>query len=358
VQVALDPLRYNWIRAAIKNYHDPYEGTDTCVVYLPGETANDRCIPYIATRKAARGSSWGASSPFRFNSGQWSWREGEPLPTQRVPIGLFLNRRGEADFEPHIPHLDRINRITLQRMVIGDMQSFRQRAVEGLPDVWPNEPGVPPELIGTKIDYAGVFEPGPGSMWKLPPGAKFWESQPIDLRPMLDEENMEVKNLAALSGMLVAQFNPDDANGTAEGASLQRETLTFRIEDRKPIVEAGLAQTYSLAFEMMGETARANMAAFETIWAEHDKHSLSETYQAAAAAAQAGLSRRTIRREVLKMTPRQLRAADRDDRQQTILDPLMQSAVSRGTGQQVLPGEGASASEQPDDSQAPRRPAV
>jgi hypothetical protein len=167
---------------------------------------------------------------------------------------------------------------------------------------------------------------------------------------------MEVKNLAALSGMLVAQFNPDDANGTAEGASLQRETLTFRIEDRKPIVEAGLAQTYSLAFEMMGETARANMAAFETIWAEHDKHSLTEMYQAGAAAS-TFMAKRTIRREILKMTPRQLRMAEADDRQQTILAPLDQTAVSRGTGQQVLPGEeGEERSETPE--QAPRRPAV
>ena len=321
VITANNPMRQQEVLAGIKTLHDPYESQDICHIYLPaGDKYNpNRATVYTARKKAARGSNWGKD--FRFRSSSWTWDdEVTYLPTKRVPIGRLANRGGVSEFEPHLGLLGRINRITLQRMLIGEIQAFRQRAIEGLPRYYPDD--FPVEAMrGKEIDYEGVFTPGPGSMWMVPQGAKFWESQPIDIRPLLDEERMEFRTASAVMGIPVSYFNPDDTNGSAEGASLQREGLIYRAEDRQTIAEAGLNLTMSLAFEMMGDSTRMKLSEIETIWAPIERLSLTERYNAAVQAKAAGESIRTIRREVLKYTPRQLRMAESDDMDAALLMP-------------------------------------
>jgi hypothetical protein len=307
---AHDPLRRSRIIAAIKTYFDPYENEDVCVVYIRGGRGfGPRATAHEARKAASSSLLW--RNRFRYARNTWAWKPVVELATVDVPLVRFENRRGMAEYEPHLGLLDRMNRITLQRMLIGELQAFRQRAVEGLPDVWPNEPGVPPELVGTKIDYDGVFTPGPGSLWKVPPGAKFWESQPIDLRPILDEEKMEERKYAALVGIPIAYFAPDDANGSASGADLQQKNYTSRVEDRRTIVDAGLCRAQSLIFQTLGDQDRARISQIETIWAP-DRMAMSEKYSAASQASNV-LDKITIRREVLQFTPRQMRAAAADD---------------------------------------------
>lgn len=320
VQVAQDPLR-PWVnRAAIKTYHDPDEDEDVCVVYLPGETPSDRAVAYTARKPSKRGVSVG-NARFRYRDKMWSWDEPEELQTWRVPIARLGNRRGLCEFEPHIPNLDRLNRMTLHRMLIGELQSFRQRAVKGLPDVYPDTYPVP-EMRGKPIDYEGVFTPGPGSLWQVPDGVDFWESEPGDvMRPLLEQERMEARTYAALARIPISYLNPDDANGSAEGASLQREGLIYRVEDRLTIASAGLAQAMSLAFETMGDQTRADVSQIETIWAPIERLSLGERYSAASQAVAAGLSPQTVRREVLHFSPQQLEQASEDDALARILAP-------------------------------------
>lgn len=327
VITAQDPMRRMISRAGMKTMHDPDEGMDYVFIYLPaGAEGADREVSMCFTgkKKSSRGTSWGSN--FRFSPKDWTWDNGVKLRTKRIPIVRFENRGGVAEFEPHIAVLNRINRITLHRMTIGELQSFRQRAVEGLPDVYPADYPVA-ELVGKKIDYEGIFTPGPGALWKLPPGAKFWESQPIDLRPLLEEEKMEYRTASALMGIPVSYFSPDDANGSAEGASLQRETLVFRSEDRQTIVEAGLNSTMSLAFETIGDAQRSKLADIETIWAPIERLSLSEKYSAASQAKAAGENIRTIRREVLKYTPRQMKQAEADDATALLMQPRLTMQV-------------------------------
>jgi hypothetical protein len=166
----------------------------------------------------------------------------------------------------------------------------------------------------------------------VPEGVDFWESQPIDLRPLLDEERMEYRTLSALIGIPVSYFNPDDTNGSAEGASLQRETLIYRVEDRQTIAEAGFNLTMSLAFEMMNERERMDLSQIETIWAPIERLSLTERYQAAVQARSAGMAVSTIRREVLKLTPKQMQQAADDD-----LDDLIMGR----TAPQTTPADAA-----------------
>jgi hypothetical protein len=326
VYTAHDPVRKRVVRAALNTYHDPDAGIDVVWIYIRGEKPTDRAQAYRAWKPAGRNASW--SSSYRYMHNAWTWDDPKPMATNRVPIVRFPNRRGKAEFEPHIGQMDRINRITLQRMLIGELQAFRQRAVKGLPERYPMDYPVP-EMRGKPIDYAGVFTPGPGSLWQTPPGVEFWESQPIDLRPILEEEKHELRTYAGLAGMPVHYFNPSDTQGSAEGASLQRESLTFRIGDRKEIAAVGYAETMAHAFEIMGETQRADVSAIEPIWAPSEVLSLTEKFNAASQAKAAGMASRTIKREVLRFTPRQIKASEDDEARDRILAPR---PVAPGTG--------------------------
>jgi hypothetical protein len=337
VITAHDPARRQIIRAAGKSLHDPDSGEDEYWVYLPADPRfggnGRRATAWRARKDSRRNQSWGITNT-RYLANVWTWDDPIELPTTRVPFARFENRRGVAEYEPHLTILGRINRITLQRMLIAEIQAFRQRAIKGLPEVFPE--GHP--LAGQKIDYEGIFTPGPGSLWQVPEGVDFWESQPIDLRPLLDEERMEYRTLSALIGIPVSYFNPDDTNGSAEGASLQRETLVYRVEDRQTIAEASFNQVMSIAFEMMGDTQRAELSRIETIWAPIERLSLTERYQAAVQARAAGMAVATIRREVLKLTPRQMQAAADDD-----LDDLIMGR----TAPQTTPTEAATLTQRP-----------
>jgi len=319
VITAEDPLRRMRPRAGMKTLHDPDTGEDICYIYVKADPQHnpDHAVVYRAVKKSKHGTQWGTG--FRLTPSAWKWDD-QPilLRSKRLPIVHIQNRGGVAEFEPHLSNLRRINRITLQRMLIGEIQAFKQRAIEGLPRFYPEDFSVP-ELRGKEIDYEGVFKPGPGSLWMVPPGAKFWESQAIDLRPLLDEERLEYRTASALMGIPLSYFNPDDTNGSAEGASLQRQTLTFRAEDRKTIVDAGLCMTMSHAFEQMGDLVRAKLSDIEGIWAPIERLSLTERFNAAVQGNAAGLPQDTIRRYVLKMTPREMKQAEADDAKDMVL---------------------------------------
>jgi hypothetical protein len=138
------------------------------------------------------------------------------------PVVVFENEDGLAEFEPHIPLLDRINQQILQRMTIATIQAFKQRAMKGLPKTDPK--------TGELINYDDVFTADPGAIWNIPASVEIWESGQVDLGPILLAIRDDVKDLAATSGTPLYSITPDAANGSAEGASLQRETLTFKVE--------------------------------------------------------------------------------------------------------------------------------
>lgn len=330
VITAHDPARRSLVRAGLKTYHDPDEGIEVCWVYLPGVPgqSNGRAQAYRGTRPVSSIPMFGLGFDF-YDGRKWVWDDPISLPTTRVPIVQYANRGGVAEFETHIDLLSRINRTTLQRMLIAELQAFRQRAIKSLPEVYP----VGHPLAGQRIDYDGVFTPGPGSLWQVPEGVDFWESTPIDLNPILNAERADIRTLAALTRIPISYFNPDDANGSAEGASLQREGLVYRAEDRQTLAGAGFAQTMSLAFEMMGDTARADVSQIQTLWAPVERLSLTERYNAAVQAKGAGLANDTIRREVLGFTPDQMTRADADDARDMVLG-VKNTSIGAGVSNQ------------------------
>jgi hypothetical protein len=203
-----------------------------------------------------------------------------------IPFVPFENEDGMAEFEPHIELLDRITQQILQRMTIATIQAFKQRAIKGLPKT--------DSRTGDEIDYSNVFTAEPGAIWQLPATAEIWESGEVNLQGILLSVRDDIKDLAAVSGTPLYTVTPDVANGTAEGASLQRETLTFKVEDRQDRWELPQEMVAELIFRTAARAKgvdpqvaadhmkRSEPGTIEIMWRPADRPSMSERANAIA----------------------------------------------------------------------------
>lgn len=281
-----DPVLRNRALAAVKVWHDDVEKADRAVLFLPGWA--------LPASKPSVGEtldlSWGAWEP-----------DGDPirLLDGEIPVVRFANRpdsfgNGVAEFEPHIPLLDRINYTVLSRVETATLQAFRQRAVKGLPLR---------DSQGNEIDYSDIFAMEPGALWQLPPAAEMWESGQVDLGPIRQAVRDDIQDLAAVTRVPLFYLTPDAANGSAEGASLAREGLVFKVQDRIAYIAESWKHVMRYAFLFAGDEQRAQLAELEPIFASPDRVSMAERYDAAAKAAAAGVPWRTRMSDVLQFTP-------------------------------------------------------
>lgn len=289
VTAITDPADPYKTLAALKLFHDDVRDEDVAYLYLPG-----RVMVATKPRKVYPGTS-----DVRFNPAAYNWdlnilddlgqvvyqgRSG-PIPELavlddegnvlggRVPVTPFVNEDGMAEFEPFIEQLDRINQQILQRMTIATVQAFKQRMFIGLPRT---------DAAGKEIDYNDMFVADPGAVWNLPATAKMIESGQVDLSPILMAIRDDIKDLAATSGTPLYSITPDAANGSAEGASLQREGLTFKVEARQDRFEPAHENTAELMFLMAGQPERGVRGSVEIIWAPAERFSMAERASAIA----------------------------------------------------------------------------
>ncbi|MGI9091552.1 MAG: phage portal protein [Gemmatimonadaceae bacterium] len=268
-------------RAALKMFHDDGSDRDYVYLWLPGEM-------WVAVRDRKARPYSGVSldapvyTPVTFAPAAYTIDEvlSESYAVQDVPVVRFGNRDDRGEFELHLDLLDRINHVILQRVVIATLQAFRQRAIEvqdsaDLPDV--DDAGVP-------IDYDDLFSADPGALWRLPAGAKIWESGQVDLQGILASAKDDVLHLAAVTRTPFPMFSPDAANQSAEGAGLTREGLVFKVEDRDRICGRKWAKVASLAFQFKGDSARADLAGLSVDWTPAERYSLAERASADAQA--------------------------------------------------------------------------
>jgi hypothetical protein len=187
-----------------------------------------------------------------------------------VPIVPFFNRDHRGEFENHTDLLDRINWIILQRLVITAMQAFRQRATKGdLPDN---------DEAGNPIDYAELFKPGPGALWRLPEGVELWESTQTSLQDVLESVKADVTHLAAVTRTPVSVLMPEGQNQSAEGAAFAREGLVFKTEDRITRVDSSWERVMRIAFAMADDTD--DPPDVDVRWMPAERQSLAERYDA------------------------------------------------------------------------------
>jgi hypothetical protein len=272
VVTASDPRMRRKVVAGLKVFRDEIAGIDRAYLYLPGRVRQ----AYKETSKVAPVLAMG------FRANDWSWIDGGvDLPASMgdlVPVVRFRNARGMGEFEMHLDHLDRINHMILQRMVVATMQAFRQRAIQGELPTHDDQ--------GNLIDYNQLFVADPGALWTMPEGTAIWESAQVDLGPLLEAVHADVMHLAAVT-FTPAHYMLSDSGrqaGSAEAAQLTREGLVFKTEDRINRASVGWKQTMSLAFRLKGDAKRADLTALEPIWAPAERLTLAERADAASKA--------------------------------------------------------------------------
>lgn len=284
--------------AGLKMFRDEWDEADWAYLHLPGKVMVARLTGPTTIPKVDR--------KFTFSK-KWEWDEdlSETFEGGRLAMVRFRNRRGVGEFEQQLDTLDRINDKVFNEWWIGKIQAFRQRAVE-VPDE--DEPlgDIDPDADQPEgdddIDWQEIFVSGPDALWKLPKGAKMWESGVVDLNPMLQSIKQELEFLASVTSTPLNTITPDAAKGSAEGASLMREEHVFKIGDRRDRADGSWAETLSLAFEFQGMKDRADVSKIETLWGPMEVHSL-EVRAAAAAALWGKVPSEAILVDVLGYSP-------------------------------------------------------
>lgn len=273
-----DPAVPRRTLAGLKFMHNAILGWDLLYLYLPGEiwTAWRECRVEGACIRS-------------FAPEAWSWvgdADGTPIVQQMpaslhnaVPMVEYVNYGEVGEFELHVDLLGRINHTILQRMIIATMQAFRQRAIKGLPQVYPqNHP-----RAGQEIDYSDIFVSDPGAFWQLPIDAEMWESAQVDLSPVLSSVKDDITHLAAVTRTPMHVLMPEGANQSAEGASLAREGQVFKAGDRIQRTSVSHARVLTLA-NMWMDRPDPVVRPSQLLWQPPERYSLAERGAAAAQA--------------------------------------------------------------------------
>lgn len=306
VVVEYDPARRRKATAALKMVRD--ESRDLDIAYLYLLVAGDAWV-----LRAARKIRSTDSELVTLDGLEWVDEKRLPFPV--IPVVGFHNRmsdRSWGEFEPHLPLLDRINYGVLSRLEIATMLAFRQRAAKGGPDTDP--------VSGEQINYGDIFNADPSAIWKLPDGMDIWESGATDLGPLQNSIKDDIRDLAAVTRTPAHYLMQDSANQSAEGASLSREGLVYKVEDRQQQFGESWEQVMSLAFLYQGDTQRANRRDMEVVWAPAERFSLAERYDAASKAVNV-LPVDTIREDVLQFSPQQVERMRSEDAAAALLAP-------------------------------------
>ena len=304
-----DPVRQSLIRAGAKIYHDDDYDMDYAYLYRPGRV-------WVAVNKRK-----GTSTP-RFSS-SWSWSEahggeaGQPLPRgfeRDVMLVRYRNDENVSEFERHVDILNRFDHLVLQGMVIATLQAFKQRAIKVDERDMPEKDPV----TGETIDYDEVFMADPGALWKLPLTAEMWESGAVDLTPIVTMATKQLEQVSAVTFTPLSAFTPEGANQSAQGASLVREGMTFKVEDKQDRIGAAHELTASLIFRMANLDV-GELESLRAIWAPAERYGLAE--KADAWSKLTGLPFRTKLRVVMQMSPDEAARAETERMNDAILFP-------------------------------------
>ena len=319
--------------AGLKMFRDDVAGVDYAYLFLPGELYVARCE---APTSVLWRSRWVMSDRW-----EWDYDRFDDVPAGRVAMVHFSNKDGKSEIEGHLDTLDRINDKVFNEWWIGKLQAHKQRALE-VPDQEQDTayPGADEDDEDTAEDenWAEIFTSAPDALWKLPKGAKIWESTEADLRQLVESIKGELQWLAFTASKPLHLITPDAANGSAEGATTQKEEHSFEIMDRRDRAEGSWAKTIGLAFEFQGMADRADVSQIECIWGPMELHSLQEKFDAASKA-KGTLPTEAVWTDVLQYAPAEVVDRLRTLRSRELLyavddTPVSQPGTGPGTGGQ------------------------
>lgn len=324
VIVATDPARPSIIRAGLKMYRDDDANEHIAALYLPGDpkAAGDDPGSKDRYRTAVRkGASW---SGLAFSPKSWDWdadRSG-PLSVQGlgVPIVPVVNKLGTGEFENHLDLLDRIQNGIADRLWTAKFQTFLQRALIGdLPTR---------DAAGNEIDYNDIFSADPGALWRMPAGSSVWESKQVNLDGLLAPVRDDIKEFSGATRTPLFMFSPDSMTGSAEGASLARESLTFKAEDRIRRFSPAAVRISRLGLAYSGKAAAGELQA---MWAPVERYSLEQRGAAAVQAKTSGVPQRSVLSDIWQFAPTTVARMERERRSDLLYaDQSAQEAPARG----------------------------
>lgn len=278
-----DPVRPDRMKASLKVKYDEEEDVDRGYLYLDGTITGGMAQIWTATRK-----SYGKlGAVYGFNPKEWTWdpaHSGE-LIHPRNPVVRFDNRLSLGHYEPHLDALDKINHQLLQRMTIAVMQAFRQRWVKGLPAHYPEDDfSIPAELRGKEIDWSKTFVSDPAAFWQLPENADIGESASVDIGPLNNGIQEDIKQFAFATGTPIYMVDSGNDNSSAESATTSREALLFNAKDRNRRVTPRWNRLQGLMLLQAGETNLKLIQSLRVKFAPPELLSLSERADAASKA--------------------------------------------------------------------------
>lgn len=286
-----DPLRPWKAIAALKAWRQIADDTDFMTVWLDGVKATWR-------RSAANS----LNQIITRVQGRWDLVDVE-IYDGPAPVVILENKDASGEFEAHTGLIDRINTGILYRLVTMAMQTYRQRALRSTSETGA---GVPDEdENGDAVDYQAMFEPGPGALWELPPGIEIWESQTVDISPMLNAVKDDWRELAGETHTPVSAMLPDAANQSASGAEQPLQALVTKAKDRIRRFRPALAAMLVRALTIEGD-ALDDGATIEIKFEPPAMISMTEKYAAAAQAKAAGEALETIQENILGYSPEQI----------------------------------------------------
>lgn len=320
-----DPVRQSIIRAGAKFFHDDDLDVDLAYLYRPEGDSGRRWVARRSRKTTSKATP-------RFSGSGWEWDEdrggadGETVPVA-MPLVRYRNEEGVGEFERHLDILDRIDHLILQGMVVATLQAFKQRAIKvpakDMPDV--------DEETGEDIDYNDVFVADPGALWKLPETAEMWESGAVDLTPITSMATKEIERLSAVTFTPMSMFTPEAANQSAAGASLVKEGLTTKVEDKQARAGESHAQTVALLGQIAGEAAFSDPWAVRVRWAPAERYSLSEKADAGPKASASGVPWRTRMRVVWQMEPEDIARMETERADDAAMVALLASSAPSST---------------------------
>lgn len=252
----------------------------------------------------------------------WTWWKQHNLKIDRIPVTALPNKDRKSEFEDYTDIINRINHMIFQRVIIATMQAFRQRAVKG------NFPRKDP-VTGAEIDYEAMFTSGPAQMWTLPEGSDIWESTPPSYQELLEAVKEDRKDLASQTYTPMSYFS-DAATNSAEGAALQRENHTSKIQDRRGRFSPRWSRHLSIYFEVIEDSERSQVADLEVIWPPAAIESMTNKVASFASLKSNGVALSTALREAMGMTPKEINRAVNEIIEENLTQTI-QSAMGQAT---------------------------
>ena len=285
--VSTDPVTGE-VRAALKIYLDEDLDEEVAALYVLDDAEKQTAHQTTFVRPAS-----GAN---RLAFKAWTYadesRNATLVQGVGVPVVPVHNKLRMGEAEKHLDLIDRIYGGIADRLWAVKYQVFIQRAVKG------NLPSV--DADGNPIDYDDLFASDPGALWELPDGVDLWESRQINVQEVLLPTRDDIRELAATSQTPLPTLLAESQNGSAEGATLAREGVSFKAEDRISRWGPAMVRVAQLSLAYAGKAVPEEL---EPMFAPVERLSLAQRMAAARDAKQAGVPTAAIWADVVQMPP-------------------------------------------------------